>query len=45
MGDSIRAFRVLVERPERKRSLGRPRHRREDNMKTCVQELGWESLD
>jgi len=36
---------VLVERPERKRPLGRPRLRREDNMKTDLQEIGaWTGL-
>ena len=34
------AFMVLVERPERKRPFGRPRLRREDNMKTDLQEVG-----
>jgi len=33
-------YRVLVERPERKRQLGIPRLRREDNMKTDLQEVG-----
>jgi hypothetical protein len=30
---------VLVGRPERKRPLGRPRRRREDNIKMGVQEV------
>jgi hypothetical protein len=31
---------VLVGNPERKRSLGRPRHRWEDNIKMDLQEVG-----
>jgi len=36
-------YRVLVESPERKRPLGRPRLRREDNIKMDLREVG--SLD
>jgi hypothetical protein len=32
--------RVLVGKPERKRPLGRPRRRREDNIKMDLQEVG-----
>ena len=32
--------RVLVGKPERKRSLGRPRHRWKDNIKMDLQEVG-----
>jgi len=35
------AYRVLVGKPEGKRSLGRPLHRREDNIKIDLQEVGW----
>ena len=31
---------VLVEKPEGKRPLGRPRHRWEDNIKMDLEELG-----
>jgi hypothetical protein len=31
--------RVLVGKPEGKRPLGRPRHRREDNIKMNLQEM------
>jgi len=34
-------YRVLVGKPERKRPLGRSRHRWEDNIKTDLQEVGW----
>jgi hypothetical protein len=31
-----------VGEPERKRLLGRPRHRWEDNLKIVLQEVGWD---
>jgi hypothetical protein len=34
MGDRRGAFRVFVGRPDGKRQLGRPRHKREADMKT-----------
>jgi len=33
-------YRDLVEKPEGKRSLGKPRRRWEDNIKTYLQEVG-----
>jgi hypothetical protein len=33
--------RVLVRKPEGKRSLGRPRHIWKDNIKVDLQEVGW----
>ena len=33
-------YRVLVEKPERKRPLGRPRRRWEDNIKMDIHEVG-----
>jgi hypothetical protein len=41
MGDRRDACRVLVERPEEKRPLGRPRHRWYDNVKMYLQNVGW----
>jgi hypothetical protein len=35
------ACRVSVGKPERKRPIGRPRHRREENIKMDLQEVGW----
>jgi hypothetical protein len=43
MGDRKSAYRVLVGRTERKRPLGRPRYRWEDNIKIDLQEVGWEA--
>ena len=36
---------VLVGKPERKRPLGRPRRRWEDNIKMDLKEIGWEDVD
>jgi hypothetical protein len=33
-------YRVLVEKPEGKRPLGRPRHRWEDNIRMDLQDVG-----
>jgi len=35
------AYRILVGRPDRRRLLGRPRCRWEDNIKMDHQEVGW----
>jgi hypothetical protein len=40
-GERRGAYRVLVGKPERKRSLGRPMNRWEDNINTNLQEVGW----
>jgi len=40
MGEGREVYRVLVGRPEGKRPLGRPRRRREDNIKMNLQEVG-----
>jgi hypothetical protein len=37
--------RVLVGKPERRRPLGRPRHRWENNIKMDLQEVGCGSMD
>jgi len=41
MGERRGAYSILVWKPEGKRSLGRHKHRREDNIKISLQELGW----
>jgi hypothetical protein len=33
-------YRILIGKPEGKRTLGRPRHRWEDNIKIAVTEMG-----
>jgi hypothetical protein len=39
------AYSTLVGKPERKRPLGRPRHRWEDNIRMDLREIGWESVN
>jgi hypothetical protein len=36
---------MLVGKSERKRPLGRPRRRWEDNIRIDVREIGWEGVD
>jgi len=45
MGDSRGAYRILVDRLRGKRSLGRPRHRWDDNIKMNLQDVGWGGMD
>jgi hypothetical protein len=44
MGQRRGVYRVLVGKPEGKRPLGRPRHRREDNIKMDLKEVGCGSM-
>jgi len=39
-GESRGVIRVLVDKPEGNRQLGRPRHRWEDNIKMDIKEVG-----
>jgi hypothetical protein len=41
MGQRRDAYRVLVGKPEERRSLGRPRRRWENNIKMDLQDVGW----
>jgi hypothetical protein len=45
MGKKKNACRILVEKPERKRSLGRPRRSRVDNIKIDLREIVWDGVD
>jgi hypothetical protein len=45
MGEKRGIYRVLVGKPGGKRSLGRPRHRWEDNIKMGLQEVGCGGMD
>jgi hypothetical protein len=45
MVESRRVYRVLVGKPDRKSSLGRPRYRWEDNIKMDLQEVGCGGMD
>jgi hypothetical protein len=44
-GEKRNAYRILVRKPEGKRSLGRPRHRWVDNIKIGLREIGWVGMD
>jgi hypothetical protein len=44
MGEVRGAYNILVGRPEGRRPLGRPRHRREDNIKMDLREIGFEDV-
>ena len=41
MGDRRGAHGVTVGKPEGKKPLGRPKRRRQDNIKMYLQEMGW----
>jgi hypothetical protein len=45
MGDKRTAYRLLVEKPEGRRSLGRPRRRWVDNIRMDLGEVGWSDVD
>ena len=45
MGEKRDVYRVLVGQPERKRPLGRSRHRWEYNIKMDIQEVGCRDMD
>jgi transposase len=45
MGESTVVYRVLVGNPEGERPLGRPRLRRNDNIKMDLYEVGYEGMD
>jgi hypothetical protein len=43
MGDD--KYNILVEIPERKRPLRRPRRRWKDNIRMYLRKIGWEDVD
>jgi hypothetical protein len=45
MGEKRNAYRILVGKPEGKRSLGRPRRKWVDNIKMDLRETGWDGMD
>jgi hypothetical protein len=45
MGKTRNAYRILVGKPEGKRTLGRPRRRWVDNIKIDLREIGWDGGD
>jgi hypothetical protein len=44
-GEKRNDYRLLVGKPEGKRSLGRPRRRSVDNIRTDLGEVGWGDVD
>jgi hypothetical protein len=44
-GEKRNAYRILVGKPEGKRTLGRPRYRWVDNIKIYLKEIGWNGVD
>jgi len=45
MGARKDVYRVLAKRPEGKRSFGRTRRRRQDNIQIDLQEVGWGGME
>jgi hypothetical protein len=45
MGPKRNAYRILMEKPEGNRPLGRPRRRWVDNIKMGLRETGWDGMD
>jgi hypothetical protein len=45
MGEERNVHRVLMGKPEGKRPLERPRHRREDGIRMDLREIYWGSVD
>jgi hypothetical protein len=45
MGAKMKAYRILVGKPEGKRPLGRRRRRWEGNIRMDLREIGWGGMD
>jgi hypothetical protein len=45
MGESRNTYGILVEKPEGRKPLGRPRRRWVDNIKMDLIEIGWDGVD
>jgi hypothetical protein len=43
--ESDDAYSIFIGKPQTKRPLWRPRHRREDNIRMDLREIGWEGVD
>jgi hypothetical protein len=42
IGEMRDAYKILIDKPEGKRPLGRPMRRKEDNIRMNLREIGWE---
>jgi hypothetical protein len=45
MGEKRNVYGILVEMPEGKRPLGRPKRRWVDKIKMDLREIGWDGMD
>jgi hypothetical protein len=45
MGVMENAYKILVENPERKRPLRRPRYKWKDNITTILKQIGWKGVE
>jgi hypothetical protein len=45
MGEKMNAYRIMVEKPEGRRPLGRSRRRWTDNIKMDLREIRWDGVD
>ena len=45
IGEMINAYKVLVDKPEGNRPIGKSKRRWEDNIKLHLKETGWEGVD
>jgi hypothetical protein len=45
IGETRNIYTILMEKPEGKRPLGRPRRRWVDNIKIDLREIGWDGVD
>jgi hypothetical protein len=45
MREKRNAYRILVEKPEGKKPLGRPRRMWLDNIKMDLRKIGWDGMD
>jgi hypothetical protein len=44
-GEKRNAYRILVGKPDGKRSLGKPKPKCVDNIKMDLREIGWDGMD
>jgi hypothetical protein len=44
-GETKNAYRILVGKPQGKSPLGKPRRRREDNIRMDLRGIGWGGMD